>query len=169
MTGFYHLVWCGKAREMTPRMVRIISPDKCQIINPYLDETTDSKSDKVANQSWLDWEKKYGMPLRPKVENYPQILALSLELDFQKSLELWENRLIRKISNFRFKTGENVYWKVKEVLFESFNYNSAVILFLENAMWTRKTVHKSELSKFQLGSIHLIQRELDNGSLILVR
>ena len=107
------------------------------------------------------------MPSPPKRTDYPQIHALKLELDFQKSITNWRNLLIRTIADFRLKTGENVYWMEKEVFFESFKYNSAVILFQEDEMWVRKTVYKSELSKFQIGSIHWVQGELENGSVIL--
>ena len=152
---------------MTPQKVRIISPDKCQIINPHQEDTKKSRGKRVKKQKWLDWEKKYGMPSPPKRTDYPQIHALKLELDFQKSMTNWRNLLIRTIADFRLKTGENVYWMEKEVFFESFKNNSAVILFQEDEMWVRKTVYKSELSKFQIGSIHWVQGELENGSVAL--
>ena len=75
--------------------------------------------------------------------------------------------MIRKIANFRFQTEENVYWNEKEVFFQSFNYNSATILFQEKSVQMTKTVPKSELCKFQLGSIRRVKKELEDSSLIL--
>ncbi len=162
-----NLVKSGKVGEMEPQKVKIISPDKCQIVNPYSEHLTNSKNTRVVNQIWLEWEAEHKKPPPPRGEDYTHVDALKLELEFQKSVAKWSEKLIRRIANFRFQPKENVFWNNKEVFFESFTYNSAVSLFENNAKWVTKTVPKSDLTKFQLGSIYSVQDELDNGSLFL--